>query len=334
MSFFSDSQCTVPVSLPAGSETYDCVLMANTTFINNQAGLGVFGSSCTIGDVKINGCTNVTGLWLNRRRATSSAPPKSTGLLTKFLLVGGLVLAWSGMAQAVTFRYDAHVATTKTPFCLHNINANRQDYTARDFIQTLEAQCGDKGSQCSGERGIMADYTMDGDRLIVDHADFLGSDRREQLFGVISGAIKDHVNKNDRTDCWNADDSWDSQIVPKSYHAFVYDCNDEGNLCNSAGNLKISLEAGWVRGNPDFCSIGGNIMDVAVSTLDLASDMSPGMAGALSGVNFFNSIFKMVCGLAGNGYSSVDCAAYHNREVVQNLIPYECKGSLKNVTFV
>ncbi|KAJ3103620.1 hypothetical protein HDU97_009959 [Phlyctochytrium planicorne] len=259
---------------------------------------------------------------------------KNACLLSKLIIAGAIAAALSPIAQAISFKYDVHIDETKIPFCLHNINANRQDYTARDFIRTLEAQCGDKGSQCSGERGIMADYTMDGDRLIIDYADFLGGDRREQLFGVISGAIKDHVNKNDRTDCWNADDSWDSQIVPKSYHAFVYDCNDQGGFCDSAANLKITLEAGWVRGNPNFCSIAGRTMDIGINTLDLASDMSEDIATALKGVNFFNSIFKMACGIAGNGFSATDCTAYHNREVVQNLIPYECKGSLKNVTFV
>ncbi|KAJ3095618.1 hypothetical protein HDU97_006765 [Phlyctochytrium planicorne] len=247
-----------------------------------------------------------------------------------------LVFAILSTVQAKTYQYDIHVDTVKMPFCLHNINANRQDYTAQDFIRTIENLCGSAGSSCAGKSSIiLADYTMDGDRVTVDAADYYGDDRRGMLVGALAGAIIEHVNKNDRTDCWNADDDWDTQIIPKAFHAFAYDCNDSGKDCFSASNLRVSFQAGWVRKNPDWCSLATGGVDVAVKALKLEEKVFPQTKDVLVGIDFFNTFLKMLCGFGGRGgLVKTDCEQFNHREVERNEIPYECKAEQNKMLII
>ncbi|KAJ3112809.1 hypothetical protein HDU96_004147 [Phlyctochytrium bullatum] len=81
MSLFSDANCTLPKLLDANSTSFDCVLLTDPTFVTTAKGLGMIAASCSgTGEPKIVGCTNVTGLWLNRRMMpTSGAGVKKQG---------------------------------------------------------------------------------------------------------------------------------------------------------------------------------------------------------------------------------------------------------------
>ncbi|KAJ3217273.1 hypothetical protein HDU67_008185 [Dinochytrium kinnereticum] len=254
MSLFSDSNCTSTSLITQDprweNSTYDCILMSTPTFVFNLTGLGVFGDRCDFNEIRINGCTNVTGKWLNRRRGPSSGAAK---LSFPMLLIA--LLAWCGLVQARRFEYDVQMDTSKMPFCLRNINADQNDYVPSDFIGTLESMCQDRGSTCAGKStGIKAWWTESGDRLSVDYADNRGA------------------------------------------RPFVYNGGDDG-WCSSAGNLKISAHAGWVRSNPHCCSVAGGVAEVGVKASKMEGIFSRASSGALAAVDFFNAILKLMCGL-------------------------------------
>ncbi|KAJ3112808.1 hypothetical protein HDU96_004146 [Phlyctochytrium bullatum] len=337
---FSDSKCTVPA--PEVNTTSDCVLLVAPTFVTNFQGLGVFAQSCSgLPEFKLNGtCTNVTGAWFNRRLSPSSAArgSKTHGLVVA--LAAMLFFAFATGVDAGTLKYDVQVDTVKMPFCLHKINdANGWDYSPQDYISTVASICGERGSECTGRSGPMQAWSPQwGDRGYIEYADFYGWDRRNQLIGAIGASVKYHDDQNNRHDCWDADNSWDVKVLPKSFHAFVYDCDDNGKSCNSAGNLKAGFQAGWVRSNPNWCSFGGSdVAEVSVKFLKLDGIVPSYLSGSLAAVDFFNAVVKMICGFRSRSESLTcvpDCTAFHNRQLNLTDVPYECKGNLKNVTFI
>ncbi|KAJ3095617.1 hypothetical protein HDU97_006764 [Phlyctochytrium planicorne] len=68
---YSDPQCTIPYYLPMSE--FQCTQLVNVTFVNDYSN-GVYGpNKCAdLGEQVVNGCTNVTGLWLNKGRAHRS----------------------------------------------------------------------------------------------------------------------------------------------------------------------------------------------------------------------------------------------------------------------
>ncbi|KAJ3112804.1 hypothetical protein HDU96_004142 [Phlyctochytrium bullatum] len=261
--------------------------------------------------------------------------------------IHGLVAALSALlffasatqVDATVYKYDVQVDKVKMPFCLHKINdPNEWDYSPQDYVNTVASICGEQGSDCAGRSGQMQAWSKQwGDYGYIEYADFNGWDRRNQLINAIMSSVKLHDDKNERHDCWNTDRTWDVKVLPRSFHAFVYDCDDNGNWCNSGSNLKASFQAGWVRSNPNWCSLGGtNVADVAIKLLKLDGIAPSYLAGSLAATDFLNSIVKMICGFMGRGFdfAETDCTQYHNRALNITDVPYECKGGLRNVTFV
>ncbi|KAJ3112807.1 hypothetical protein HDU96_004145 [Phlyctochytrium bullatum] len=257
-------------------------------------------------------------------------------ILSAFVLVA---LTTTVDAGSRVQKYDVQVDKVKMPFCLHKYNdANGWDYSPQDFVKTVDNICGSQGSDCAGKSGPIEAWSPQwGDYAYIESADYMGWDRRNQLIAAMGTSVKFHDDKNERQDCWNADDSWDVKVLPRAFHAFVYDCDEWGNWCNSAGNLKATFQAGWVRSNPNWCSMGGSdVADVAVKFLKTADFLPSSVSGSLAAVDFFNAIVKMICGFRGRSFdfAETDCAQFHNRVLNITDVPYECKGGLKNVTFV
>ncbi|KAI8837558.1 hypothetical protein BC829DRAFT_421470 [Chytridium lagenaria] len=82
--------------------------MDKPAYATTGKGLGVFSFACSTDEIKFNGCTNVTGQWLNRRRVPNSGTQLKYSLKGLVLIIS-MILAFMGTANAVTFKYDVHV---------------------------------------------------------------------------------------------------------------------------------------------------------------------------------------------------------------------------------